>query len=136
MSEAKHTDGPWCWRGGMGAAYLATERGGALVVLSVVQVESGPDDSWGDYAAIGVRVGDPSRLVPLTPDHPDARLIAAAPDLLAACELVADHLTELADAWERGVLTQRPAKGGPRPNRNREALRSLLAAVAKAKGGA
>ncbi len=40
---------------------------------------------------------------------------------------VIDHLTELADAWQRGCITEHDGKGGTRSNRNAELLADLLA---------
>jgi len=64
-------------------------------------------------------------LVEMLPDHPNARLIAAAPDLLAACEAAEGVLTEPGvmdvDEWKawqkRTVVNLRAtiarAKGAP-----------------------
>lgn len=115
MSEAKYTPGPWAWIRDTDGYHLVTAHSGQRVVLT-----SAINNSLGDWDAPGTsclfaREGDPSQLVPLTPDHPDARLIAAAPELLAACELALAF-----------VLSQRMGSGNVEPE--------LLRVIAKAKG--
>lgn len=47
------------------------------------------------------------------------------------CEVL-DHLDELAEAWQRGVISERDGNGGTRSNRNMElasALRKYLNAA-------
>jgi len=61
-----------------------------------------------------------------------ARLIAAARDLLAACQAAMEHVIELESAWVTGALHERDDKGGTRSNRNtdvREQLRTAIAAA-------
>ena len=48
----------------------------------------------------------------------NARLIAAAPQLLAACEAASEHVQELREAWMTGALSECDGKGGTRSNRN------------------
>jgi hypothetical protein len=84
-----HTQGPWCWRRDGGGHVLTTEAGGALVVLGTL---GGDADAPRVLAA---RLDGPARLVPLTPEHPDARLIRAAPLLLAACQEALAFFAEL-----------------------------------------
>jgi hypothetical protein len=55
-------------------------------------------------------------------DTANARLIAAAPDLLAACEAVLSNLDHLSDVWGQEGVT-------------RTVQDRLRAAIAKAKGG-
>jgi chromosome segregation ATPase len=55
---------------------------------------------------------------------------ARADALQAALEPIEAHLAELADAWERGALSEHDGKGGLRSNRNHDlwfSLRKLLA---------
>lgn len=54
--------------------------------------------------------------------------------LLGVLEAAEAHLTELADAWERGALSEHDGKGGTRSNRNREVLRAIQAAKPRSKG--
>lgn len=102
MSQSNHTPGPWAWfvNAKTKHAYLATTHSGRIVVM--------------DFARAGLHRAQPRFLVPgpldgyLSPIfdahpcivspadhngsvdviHPNARLIAAAPDLLAVCEMV------------------------------------------------
>src|SRR5687767_10856393 len=66
--------GPWTWRTFGGPLMLVTRHGGARVVVS--------GDPWG---AINVR-DEHGILVPITEDHPVAKLVEVVPDLLAAYE--------------------------------------------------
>jgi hypothetical protein len=93
MSEAKHTPGPWEFR-------LEAYR---TVIFHKAEVGE---------KALAVGAGHyPSNIA-------NARLIAAAPDLLEACEA----LTHWDECWPSAALG--------------EALRKARAALAKAKGGA
>jgi hypothetical protein len=103
--EAKHTPGPWAWawmRRCNDAIYLATPDRGQLIVM--------------DFVRQGMQGGQPrfatwqgeerERMGGLMKDatdldlsiHPDARLIAAAPDLLAMCKKTRDMLIQLS-SW-------------------------------------
>ena len=99
--EAKHTPGPWAWRK-VGKDYvLWGDHGHRPIVL--------------DGKSLRVRNFDRCVMVPLEDDHPDARLIAAAPDLLAALERLF--------IWRQ---TKIPL----------DLLEQVEQAIAKAKGGA
>ncbi len=52
-------------------------------------------------------------------------------DMGELVKAVAEHLTELAEAWQRGALTELDGKGGTRSNRNRDVLVRLQTALAK-----
>lgn len=72
MSESQHTPGPWAWQR-LGELCLVGQHGRRPIVLTTLQRN----------AQLCVR-DERGVLKPLDPDHPDARLIAAAPDLLEA----------------------------------------------------
>lgn len=105
--QALHTPGPWAWQD-MGGLCLVGQHGRRPIVLNV----GCKSDSGGMYGAY-LRTRNTGREVmePLTPENPDARLIAAAPELLEACERAACLL-------------------GDYP----ESLACVRAAIAKAKG--
>lgn len=127
MSESKHTPGPWEWWTHGGTAHLVSLDGAQVYVLTPTLM--GPRDNEQTYAIVAAGVHSEEWgqrcLVPITPGHPDARLIAAAPDLLAACELWDKGFTEGEDFTPEQFLKW--------VNDNRRAAR---AAIAKAKGGA
>jgi len=79
MSEAKHTPGPW--------AYVATDPSegwnGFRITAEVVTPERA---AWGDIGTVTGPQDNPSSLA-------DARLIAAAPEMLEALQ----YLSELYD---------------------------------------
>lgn len=106
----KHTPGPWAWFGSRsGGVYLATpDRGrrwvmgfrrygmnGAQPTFCIGQRMVPASDlvafEVGDKAVRGFKNAAADATVYRSDvsyiDHPDARLIAAAPDLLAACEM-------------------------------------------------
>jgi hypothetical protein len=105
MSESTHTPGPWRWELNPSARDIRLIGGKIRHDLSVLQFvrwgrngaapafrDCSPEndrlqimaraDNYGVVAPGREHHADWFRLV----DHPDARLIAAAPDLLAACE--------------------------------------------------
>jgi hypothetical protein len=99
MSEAKHTPGPWDVNG------IDTEkiRIGSRKMSDVAIVYNQPNRFDGSLSKSRKR---------------NAELIAAAPDLLAACELV--------ERWMLG--------GQPGPFSDQKILEIVGAAIAKAKG--
>lgn len=122
MSEAAHTHGPGVWIRDTGGYHLVTAHSGRLAVLT-----SAINPDKGDWEAPGVsclfaRVGDPTRLTTLTPDHPDARLIAAAPELLEILEHRALPLVQLLAAKMNN------------PKQTADAIEAIFAIIAKAKG--
>ena len=118
MSE--HTPGPWEWFQEYGRVYLATPDRGRLYVMGFKRL--GMNDAQPAFAvwegeARG-RFGGimhPASELDLS-KNPDARLIAAAPDLLEACKAARD--------W-RGL----DGDGISDPTRL-----ALIAAIAKAEG--
>ena len=105
-----HTEGPWAFRCG----HLWAEHGCRPVVLQ-------PD---GIHFRVGKRTDKMGGvMVPLTPEHPDARLIAAAPELLAEVEMLRSivlhdgpHLSPEQDRYMSGLYEQATE------SRDREAL--------------
>jgi len=95
MSDAKHTKGPWVWSTMSDAnGMLMANHSGRPVVLAASRKGM-------QGATMQVRSrGDVPRLVPIAdePDHPDLALIAAAPDLLAACETLLKNIV-LEENW-------------------------------------
>ncbi|HDS1221719.1 TPA: hypothetical protein QEF96_000382 [Stenotrophomonas maltophilia] len=122
--SSKHTPGPWHWfEREDGHVYLATPDRGRLYVM--------------DFARKGMRGATPrfalwpgedrGRLGGIMHDfleaggtlHPDARLIAAAPELLEAAQAAWNCIAELPSTQARVEVAE-----------------LLLAAIAKATGGA
>src|SRR3990167_4592797 len=80
-----HTKGPWAWQE-MGGWRLVGQWGMRPIVLSAkARNGKGP----GKFA---LRDDESDLLIPFDPNHPDARLIAAAPDLLEACRAWVDWM--------------------------------------------
>lgn len=96
MDAVKHTPGPWY----------------------VYPTEYDNDTESFDVMADGAAI-----TIACPPSEADARLIAAAPDLLAACEQVLSRLDYLTELWGQEGVT-------------RGVQDALRAALAKAKGGA
>lgn len=101
-----HTPGPWTWIKDTDGYHLVTAHSGQLAVLtSALNASMGDWDAPSNSCLFG-REGFPSQLVPMTPDHPDARLIAAAPNLLAALKTLlnaTDDIEGLDGCSERAI---------------------------------
>lgn len=54
--------------------------------------------------------------------------------LEAALRLADEHLAELADAWERGALSEHDGLGGTRSNRNFDVRKAIRAALSTPSG--
>lgn len=153
---AAHTAGPWCWYGstyGDGQVYLATEHSGRRFIMGferagfkgaqpTFQVNSrmvpASELVRFDVAphvmgkAAGKASGEVYRYDFSVIDHPDARLIAAAPDLLEAlkpfAQLPLPSEMHVADDWHSTmdrhlhvILT--------------DAIRAARQAISRAEGG-
>jgi len=86
----KRAPGPWAWRKFGSIWCLVADHGARRIVLDaeVKGKNEIPILQTRDFT-------DGSAMVELTPEHPNARLIAAAPDLLEAVE----HLLRDEDAY-------------------------------------
>lgn len=121
MSESKHTPGPWEWQQ-MGDWKLVGQHGMRPIVLDVtgVRKSSGPPPA----GVFRVRDAAFDRMIAFDPNHPDARLLKAAPDLFAALKELLDSPASFSD--ERIDYEERQVLKG--------AWKAAHAAIAKAEG--
>jgi hypothetical protein len=111
MSDVKHTPGPW-------TAREQKNRSG-IVIGWIVEAENGDRIGWPSYANAESNEGDRA---PFATTAANARLIAAAPDMLAALK----HVDER-------VIGPSPDEPLLHPDIS-EAWRVVRAAIAKAEG--
>jgi len=128
MADTKHTPGPWQWFERERGPYLATPDRGHLYVMGLARkgmqgatvrfatwhgIESGAErERLGGIMEDGIRLRNGEL-------HPDARLLEAAPDLLAALKAV-----------------KRRLDGNGMSGRQLPEYNLISAAIAKAEGGA
>lgn len=146
MSETKHTPGPWQWFGSYPhrGVYLATPDRGRLIVMDFVRrgmngatprfnigcmtpAQDLVTFQVGDHGVVGYanakRNSSVYRFDIDSIDHPDARLIAAAPDLLEALRPLA-----------RLELPANPRGNAGAYSIYHDHIRAAVAAIAKAEG--
>lgn len=121
MSDAKHTPGPWKWHDGYDTLGLVREGKPIPVGVPALAGLYGPKleeivyGEWNNCSTAGANCSN----------NADKLLIAAAPDLLAACE-----------AWDTGFVDGEQFDAEQFRVWVNERRAMARAAIAKAKGGA
>jgi len=89
--ERKHTKGEWAWQK-FGSFYsLTAQHGFREIIISASQDEKN--------GLIYTSMNNDGILYPIDPNHPNAKLIAAAPELFEACIKMIEH-------YDRYLLSQ------------------------------
>lgn len=95
-ADALSTPGPWTWRTFGNIPHLCTTHGGALIVLQPVRK---------GMQGASFRLRDAKCIMQdFDPLHPDAQLIARAPELLAEVADLQSKISQL----EQELLNYRP----------------------------
>lgn len=159
MSDVKHTPGPWAWFGNAGSnsVYLATQHGGRRFVMDfvrwgfkgaqprfqpgrgvMVEAKSLLQFEVGDKSIVGIEAArkDSSvyRLDIRGIDCADARLIAAAPELLEAAADLITHWDSMSGPEKRGEFEGVGYWSPAGRMVSTEFIVALRAAIAKAEG--
>lgn len=116
MTETKHTPGPWVWREVGGQVRLGTAHHGFMIVIDA--------NRKGEV----VTRGRNGILRAIVPEHPNARLIAAAPNMFEALDASDTDLTMLVTAIAAGDPSNELIV------RAEDIRRRQAAAIAKARG--
>lgn len=117
-SPITHTPGPWRVRLHDAERSAASYNGASIISESGLRVVSIPRNADRPYEQ----------------KRGDAHLIAAAPAMKEALQAALRHVSELREAWARGVIREGDSLGGTRSNLNVEVESLLVAAIAKAEG--
>ena len=117
MSESKHTPGPWNFR-----AVYSIDR---LPATALLLETSAPDQPMNDPCVLAVREDWIGWLLRTPKGQANAHLIAAAPDLLAACKESLHFLDVLNDGYSTDQVSPQEVN----------LAEQLRAAIAKAEGG-
>ncbi|MDW9528106.1 hypothetical protein RWE87_05100 [Sinorhizobium meliloti] len=130
MSESKHTPGPW--------GYVAsTENHGPYVANEWGYGDICDCYTMSDPNSLSIRNGGHSKPIHFHNEEADAnaRLIAAAPDLLAALKSLGPILEEIHDKWDEGMRAGKLIVALRDPKLNyRDDITAIHAAIAKAEG--
>jgi len=83
---APFTKGPWAWQQ-FGHYHLLAAQHGMREIIIGSRAVKGPQETYPAMNKGGI-------LAAITPDHPNARLIAAAPDLLSILKRLIDAIDD------------------------------------------
>ena len=96
----KHTKGEWAWQK-FGEGYCLTAQHGMREIIIGANLLNSEDE--GDRRT-HVTMNSPNGILEsINPEHPNAKLIAAAPDLLEACKNALTLLSEIETPTGLGV---------------------------------